>query len=353
MSLSYLPNESFLKWKSLDSALEQAQLPKSIFPATTFALKIIQNGVSMCSKLIFFLVALRCCYTPTQYSGRFLACFCSCVEENTDRANMASFSYFECEERMAQGRLSLESVGRLVERERAACFRSPKAVFERTPSLPLAESEYESAELSQSISDSLADAAFTMEMGDCDVECDLSPRAVPRAVRGPYQKSPYRYSFCAFSNWDGERVPRVTHDAAKTGRRNRSAPRMADWDRLSASVSEDDEAAGIAMGDAMDTHTACTNADILNEIAHAQKALSNVSLQAHTRRRAIAAQSAGGKSGLTPTNIEDGIGSFGDGDGNDGQHEDRERNGGREGSERHNSKHRTTQDFAGPFQTAL
>jgi len=268
MSLSYLPNESFLKWKSLDSALEQAQLPKSIFPATTFALKIIQNGVSMCSKLIFFLVALRCCYTPTQYSGRFLACFCSCVEENTDRANMASFSYFECEERMAQGRLSLESVGRLVERERAACFRSPKAVFERTPSLPLAESEYESAELSQSISDSLADAAFTMEMGDCDVECDLSPRAVPRAVRGPYQKSPYRYSFCAFSNWDGERVPRVTHDAAKTGRRNRSAPRMADWDRLSASVSEDDEAAGIAMGDAMDTHTACTNADILNEIAY-------------------------------------------------------------------------------------
>jgi len=269
---------------------------------------------------------------------------------------MASFSYFDCEERMAQGRLSLESVGRLVERERAACFRSPKAVFERKRSLPLAESEHESAELSRSISDSLADAAFTMEMGDCDVEGDLSPPAVPRSVCCPYQKSPYRYSFCAFSNWDGERVSRVTHDAAKTGRRNRSranAPRMADRERLSASVSEDDEAAGMAVGDAVDTHTACTKADILSEIAHAQKALSNVSLQAHTRRRAIAAQSAGGKSGLTPTNIEDGIGSFGDGDGNDGQHEDRERNGGREGSERHNSKHRTTQDFAGPFQTAL
>lgn len=188
---------------------------------------------------------------------------------------------------MAKGRLSLESVGRLVEREREACFRSPKAVFERTPSK-------ECPSLQHSISDSLAEAAFTMELGDCDVDpeeegCPNSCAASSSSGKSLYYQSPYNYSYCAFSNYD----------PSSSVRRN--------WHEMN-----EKEASGGAAWEAgavrPSTFSGHTLEDAADEIAHAQKALSRVSTEAHTR--AAVAQKTGRKSGVTPTNIEDGIGKF-------------------------------------------
>jgi hypothetical protein len=102
------------------------------------------------------------------------------------------------------------------------CLRSPKAVL--GSSLPWTAAEFgrrrhrivRSAsdgaaptvdaahiDFAQSINDSLSDAAFTMELGECDVEdndFESEADAVPTASC-PYTQSPYCYSFCGF---DGE-----------------------------------------------------------------------------------------------------------------------------------------------------
>jgi len=98
---------------------------------------------------------------------------------------------------VAQGRLSVESVGRLVELERLASQMSPKPNFERTLSgnaFPCRDDDAPVA-ITRSISDSLADAAFTMELGECDVEQNDDAASRPRRS-SLYMESPYCYSFC-------------------------------------------------------------------------------------------------------------------------------------------------------------
>lgn len=98
---------------------------------------------------------------------------------------------------VAQGHMSVESVGRLVEVERLASQMSPQPNFERTLSwnaFPCRDDDAPVA-IARSISDSLADVAFTMELGECDVDQQDDAASRPRRISS-YTESPYCYSFC-------------------------------------------------------------------------------------------------------------------------------------------------------------
>ena len=110
------------------------------------------------------------------------------------------------DESMAQGRLSVESVGRLVEREREASLLFPKKgdahphraswhADLRFTAPDTADPCMDRGKIrprSISICDSLADAAFTMELGECDVG--------DTGAGGSYTESPFCYSFCAWED---------------------------------------------------------------------------------------------------------------------------------------------------------
>jgi len=107
---------------------------------------------------------------------------------------------------VAQGRLSVESVGRLVELERLASKMSPKPNFEGSlfgNAFSCPDADDAPVAINRSISDSLADAAFTMELGECDVDQDDDAASRPRRS-SLYTESPYCYSFCP-DNEEGAR----------------------------------------------------------------------------------------------------------------------------------------------------
>lgn len=105
-----------------------------------------------------------------------------------------------------RGRLSIDSVGRLVERERASSLQCAKAVITLESwivSQDATVSDDCGEKLAASMNVSLAETAFTMELGECDVEPAHSiegceDRSTLKGVC--YEQSPYSYSFCAFSS---------------------------------------------------------------------------------------------------------------------------------------------------------
>ena len=224
---------------------------------------------------------------------------------------------------VAQGRLSIESVGRLVELERLACLRSPKPNFERTPSWQdVDDADDDSPALPRSISDSLADAAFTMELGECDVDDDHSEdmSEVARPRRASYTESPYRYSFCAFSGDDadtanikGARVGVAVHtrsgpcrpissDFSVEARANRSSLAHQSAQEPRAALESKENALAWKGGG--------------HEVAHAQQALAKMICDtSKDSKHPVPPQSkrSDADAFCTPTNIEDGI-DFGEGE---------------------------------------
>jgi hypothetical protein len=227
------------------------------------------------------------------------------------------------EERMAQGRLSIESVGRLVEREQQACLRSPKAVF-RTGSWPCqpqpcqrrlsrrnpgrstaddAEPVAIDTQLLRSISDSLADAAFTMELGECDVGAEEDEHTGTRSSatltpQTAYTESPYRYSWCAFS-WDDEKEEGTNIT----------------WRR--------EAIAGADVGHKAAHEVACAHREgVAAQCRNAEAGPSATDVKGEAAARELGANT--GKAtgtaewrkdtGITPTNIVDFIQDFGDGE---------------------------------------
>jgi hypothetical protein len=230
------------------------------------------------------------------------------------------------EERMAQGRLSIDSVGRLVEREQQACLRSPKAIFitgswpcQRRPSrrnpgrstADDAEPVAGDTRLLRSISDSLADAAFTMELGECDVGAEDDEHTGTRSSATPtpqtaYTESPYRYSWCAFSAWDDEARLEAgpetnARDAGSTFCRRREAIADADVGHKPAHEVACAHWEGVA--------AQCRNAEAgpsARELgANKGKATGTTPTKTGERRK---------DTGITPTNIVDFIQGFGDGE---------------------------------------
>eukprot|EP00802_Teleaulax_amphioxeia_P021504 Tamp_21866.p1 GENE.Tamp_21866~~Tamp_21866.p1 ORF type:complete len:308 (+),score=54.60 Tamp_21866:118-924(+) len=253
------------------------------------------------------------------------------------------------EERMAQGRMSIDAFSRLVEREKRECLRSPKAIF-RTGSWPCPRAERASragragvgagvgtdaggeteagtagAQLVRSINDSLADAAFTMELGECDVEPGRE-REASGLLNGdtpsppvPYTESPYNYSWCAFSDVDEE----AHHEARMRGARRlggtaSARDRIGNPERIRARREAITGAAASSMPHAGEGRTPA------HEYARAGGEEAAGCYGAQAGQSAAAADSEGDvrvtgaaaqdTNGITPTNIEDFIQDFGDGE---------------------------------------
>lgn len=111
-----------------------------------------------------------------------------------------------------RGRLSIDSVGRLVERERASSLQSKKAELTSecwTISQDATEND-DGCEnpLTASMNVSLAETAFAMELDECDVDLAHSiDRSEDRLILKEVccEQSPYCYSYCAFSSLYCER----------------------------------------------------------------------------------------------------------------------------------------------------
>jgi hypothetical protein len=224
----------------------------------------------------------------------------------------------DVQERMTQGQLSIESlqcIGRLVERERAASLRSPKPFF-RAASLSWV-TELERTKLRDSneapdmafarcISDSLSDAAFTMELGECDVTGGTSVDGEGATLAShPYRESPYCFSFCGLLPED--RKDELDQDM---GRRNRSHGLQDVRQVENRSMPRPTASATTQAGD---------NDGKLNKLT--ARALFSNTISSGVEAGAAAggdskAQSSGSesipphKAFVTPTNIEDAIGNF-------------------------------------------
>ena len=225
----------------------------------------------------------------------------------------------DIQERMTQGQLSIESlqcIGRLVERERQASLRSPKPFF-RAASLSWI-TELERTKLSNShedapdmafarcISDSLSDAAFTMELGECDVTGGTSVDGEGATLAShPYRESPYCFSFCGLLPED--RKEELDHDM---GRRNRSHGLQDVRQVTNRSKPRPTASATTQAGD---------NDGKLNKLTARTLFSNTISSEVQAGAAAggdIKAQSSGSesipphKAFVTPTNIEDAIGNF-------------------------------------------
>jgi hypothetical protein len=225
----------------------------------------------------------------------------------------------DVQERMTQGQLSIESlqcIGRLVQREREASLRSPKPFF-RAASLSwitelertkLSNSHEDAPDMAfaRSISDSLSDAAFTMELGECDVTgCTIVDGECATLASHPYKESPYCFSFCGLLPED--RKEELDHDM---GRRNRSHGLQDVRQVTNRSKPRPTASATTQAGD---------NDGKLNKLT-ARTLFSNT-ISSEVEAGAAAggdskAQSSGSesipphKAFVTPTNIEDAIGNF-------------------------------------------
>lgn len=212
---------------------------------------------------------------------------------------------------VAQGRLSVESVGRLVELERLASQKSPKPIFERA----LSWQDDDTPAIARSISDSLADAAFTMELGECDVEDhDEHSDHFARPRRASYPYSPYRYSFCAFSGDDataaskGELRGDSTHVRPRKckGSAGLSLEERANRPSLFRSA----QGAGLALGDtvqSLDGQAVAAN-EGGSEVVHAQRSLAKMHCDTNQdRQNVVPKDPKASDTFFTPTNIEDGI----------------------------------------------
>jgi hypothetical protein len=202
------------------------------------------------------------------------------------------------EERMAQGRLGIDSICRLVGREQQACLRSPKAIF-RTGSWPCQRrpSRRNPGRSTADDAESLADAAFTMELGECDVGAEEDEHTGTRSSATPtpqtaYTESPYRYSWCAFSAWDDEA-------------------------RLEAGPETNVRDAGSTLC----RHAAIADADVGHKPAHEVACAHWEGVAAQCRNAEARPSAADVKgddrrkdTGITPTNIVDFIQGFGDGE---------------------------------------
>jgi hypothetical protein len=198
-------------------------------------------------------------------------------------------------ERMAQGRLSIESVGRLVQRERESCLRSAKAVYapeyrSSWPGVGRSRSDGDDdwelpgcslPEGTRCISDSLSDAAFTMELGECDFLDEGD--AAPSRDLASYPDSPYCYSFCA---WGGE------EDSQKS------------WEKI---VEEEPKLARFPV----ETVASEPGSQYHAHIPFARESSGDWVPEGPSTTESSARKK---DTGVTPTNIEDGITHFGDDD---------------------------------------